>query len=247
MLCPFHIIICSSQKLGYYTLYIISDIASLCKRSCISNGKRYVQKLCKGFYQISLSASGRSDHKHIGFLNFNLIHGICSYSFIMIVNSYRHYFLGFLLSYHILIQCFFDLMRCRNIFQIQNRFFCLFFLLFFMDLFRLLSGILKTAQIDHTHIRHIHQIRIIKFSIIKLLVHGIKTFLHTICTDMYIIRQFDHRSGFTLRSAAEKTEFLLFFLFLIYHFVIIIVISHTDSLPLNIFYKISSVTVPYLP
>ena len=48
----------------------------------------------------------------------------------------------------------------------------------------LLHRILEAAQIDHTHIRHIQQVRIIELTLIKLLIHRIKALLHTVCADM---------------------------------------------------------------
>ena len=232
MLGTLHIIICRCQKFGNNALYIIANITGFCKRSGICNCKRHIQKFRQGFNQIGFTASGWSDHQHIRFLNFNLIHCICRHTFIVIVNRYRHYFLGFLLTDHILVKGFFDLMGSRNIFQIQNRFFLFLFLFFFLWL---LHRILEAAQIDHTHIRHIQQVRIIELTLIKLLIHRIKALLHTICADMYVIWKFDHRTGLALRSAAEKTEFFGFVsLFLcvfaaVYYFIIIIVLAHNDS------------------
>ena len=151
----------------------------------------------------------------------------------MVINSNRHNFLRLLLADHILVKSLFDLMRCRNILQIQNR---LLFFLFLLRFLRLLHRILETAQIDHAYIGHVQQIRIIEFPFIKLLIHGIKTLLHTVCTDMYVIRKLDHRACLALRSAAEETEFLsfIFLLFciciLFYYFIIIIInFAHNDS------------------
>ena len=121
VLCLLHIIICSRKELGYYALDIITDITSLCKRCGICNGKRYLKKSGKHLHQISLTAACRSDHQHIGFLDLNIIHGICGNSFIMVVYTYRHYLLGIFLSDHIFIQSCFDLMWCRNIFEIDHR------------------------------------------------------------------------------------------------------------------------------
>ena len=121
MLCFLHIIVCCCKKLGYHALDIIADIAGFCKRSCICNGKRHLQQLGEHFYQICLTASCRSDHQHIGFLDFNIIHSVCSNSLIMIIYSYRHNLLGIFLTDHIFIQCGLDLMWCRNILKIDHR------------------------------------------------------------------------------------------------------------------------------
>ena len=88
VLCTFHIVVCCCQKLRYHALNIISNIASLCQRCRICDRKRHIQKFGKCFYQIGLTASGWSDHQHIGFLNFYFIHSICCYTFIMIINGY---------------------------------------------------------------------------------------------------------------------------------------------------------------
>ena len=86
MLCFFHIVICSCKKLGYHTFNIIANVACLCKGGSVCNSKRYIQKSCKCFYKISLTASCRSDHQHVGFFNFNFIHGVCCHTLIMIIN-----------------------------------------------------------------------------------------------------------------------------------------------------------------
>ena len=142
MLRTLYIIICGCQQLGNHTLNIITDISCFRQRSRICDRKRHIQKLRQSLDQISLSTTSRPDHQHIGFLNLDLIHGIRCHTFIMIINSNRHHLLRSLLTDHILIQCLLDLMRRRNILQIQNR---LLFLLFLLRLLRLLNRILKTT------------------------------------------------------------------------------------------------------
>ena len=205
MLCFLHIIICCSKKLGDHTLNIVTNIACLCKRSSICNSQRHVQKSGKSFYQVGLSTSGRSDHQHIGLLYLNLIHSVCSHTLIMIIDSNRHYFLGSLLTNYIFVKACLDLMWCRDLLKINLWPGIFFFLLYFL---RTGNCILNTAQIDHTHIRHIKKIVQIQ-SVIHLLGHGVKAFLHTIITDMYIVRKLDHFACLALRTMTEKTEFLI--------------------------------------
>ena len=126
-----HIIVCRSQKFRYDTLNIISDITCFRQRCGVRNCQRHIQKLRQCLDQISLTTACRSDHKHIGFLNINIVHRVCCNSLIMIVYSYRHNLLGMFLTYHILIQRCLDLMRCRNLLKIQYRLGLLFFLLRF--------------------------------------------------------------------------------------------------------------------
>ena len=197
MLCFLHVIICRCKKLGYYTLDVIADISCLCKRCGICNSKRHLKKFGKHLHQISLTTACRSDHQHIGFLDLNIIHGVCGNSLIMIIDTYRHYFLGIFLSDHVFVQCCLDFMRCRNIFKIDHRLRGFGFLL---DFLRLISRILKTAEVDHTHIRHVKKIGII--SVTHLCIHSIETLLHAVCTDMYIIGKVNHLPCLTLRSAA---------------------------------------------
>ena len=155
MFCTLHIIVCRRQQLGNNTLYIITDISGFCKRRCISDSKRYIKKFRECLYKIGLTASGRSDHQHVGLLDFDLIHSVRRHTLIMIVNSHRHYFLSLVLTDHILVKSFFDFMWSRNVLKIQNR---LLLFLFLPGLLRLLNRILETAQIDHAYIRHIQKI-----------------------------------------------------------------------------------------
>ena len=150
----------------------------------------------------------------------------------MIVYSYRHHLLGIFLANHIFIQSCFDLMGCRNIFQIKCRFAGFFLFLYF---FRLLHRIVKITQIDHAHSRHVQQIGIIHLPIAHLLIHRIKALLHTIRTNMYIIGKVDHLPCLAFRSAAKKTVFLIlgivFFLhvFLFQLFSAVKLVCHIDS------------------
>ena len=211
MLCLLHIIVCCSQKLGHYALNIISDIASFCKGSSISDCQRHIQKPCQSLHKICLSASGRSDHQHVGLLNLDLIHSVCGNSLVMVVNCYRHYFFGTLLTDYIFIQAGLDLVRGRDLLQINCWLGPFFFLFYLMS-----SGdrILKASKIDHTYIWHIQKIAEIH-AIIHLLGHSVKALLHTIVTNMYIIWQLDHLSCLTLGTMTQETEFFIFILILI--------------------------------
>ena len=60
----------------------------------------------------------------------------------MVINSHRHCFLRIFLTYHILVQLRFDLVRSRNIFDIDLwRFF--WFILFLFDLLVLRNLVLQ--------------------------------------------------------------------------------------------------------
>ena len=219
MLSLLHIIISRCKQFGNNTFNIITNISCFCKRSRIGNRQRNIKQFGQCFDQIGLSASGRSDHQHIGFFNCDLIHGICCYTFIMVVNGNGHYLLGIFLTDHIFIQGSLDLMRCRNLLEIQDWFFLFCFFLFgFLPLSHL---ILETAEIDHADIWHIEQITIIKISCLHLLIHTVKASLHTVRTYMYIIRKIDHLTNLTLCPMTERTVLLRFFLV----FFLIIVIA----------------------
>ena len=126
-----HIVVCCCQKLGNNALNVIPNIACLSQRSRIRDRERHIQKLRQCLDKIGLATSCRSDHKHVGFLDSDIVHRICCNSLVVIVDRHRHNLLGMLLSDHVLIQCCFDLVRCRDLLKIQNRLSFLFFFLRF--------------------------------------------------------------------------------------------------------------------
>ena len=72
----------------------------------------------------------------------------------MVVNSHRHNLFRVILSDYIVIQTFFDLMRCRDLADIQNRLLFLFLFWFFLLYFLLVAK----WQIGHVYkldIRHL--------------------------------------------------------------------------------------------
>ena len=214
MLCPFHIIVSSRQKFGNNTLDIITNISGFRKRSGIRNSKGHIQQFRKCLYQISFTTSGRSDHQHIRLCNLHTIFTVVGRknSLIMIIHSDRYYFFGMFLTNHIFIQAGFNLMWRRNILHRKTFFRFLCFLFLFHSL---LPGNLvwQRGKINHTDVRHIvHQIIIIDITVI----HSIKTFLHTIRTDMNILRKCNHRSCFAFRSPAQKADFFKFIFLIIY-------------------------------
>ena len=135
MFCLFYVIISGCKQFAYNAFDVIPDIAGFGKRSSICDCKRYIKQSCQCLDQIGFSTSGWSNHKHIGFFDFNFIGIVCKYSFIMIVNGHRHYFFCIFLSNYIRIQAFFDFMRCRYTADIKylfgDFFICFFFRLSF--------------------------------------------------------------------------------------------------------------------
>lgn len=98
-------------------------------------------------------------------------------------------------------------------------------------------------QIDHTDIRHVKQIAIIKIATLHLCVHAVETSLHAVRTYMYIIRKIDHLSCLTLGTVTEGTELLRFIIigliiciliFFLYD-LIIVFICHINSFHLQRF------------
>ena len=241
MLSLLNIIISCRKKLRNNALDIITNVPGFCKGSRICDRKRHIQKFRKCLDQISLTTSGRSDHQHIGFLDCDFIHCIGRNTFIMIINGNGHNLFRILLSDHIFIKCCLDLVWCGNLFQIEDR---IFLFTFFLLWFRLLSHlILEAAQIDHTDIRHVKQIAIIKIATLHLCVHAVETSLHAVRTYMYIIRKIDHLSCLTLRTMTEGTELLRFIIigliiciliFFLYD-LIIVFICHINSFHLQRF------------
>ena len=206
MFCPFHIIVCRSQKLGYHTLDIVSDITCFCQGGRISDRKWHIQKTCQGLHQVGFSGTGRSDHQHIGFLNLHIIAGWGKHSFIMIVNRYRHDLFRMLLSDDVFIQTGFDHMGRRDVFDGK---FLLRGLFLFFFLHPLLFGnlILKAGQIYHAYVRHVVQHIVIVYIAV---VHRIEAFLHTLRTDVDPSGQADHFSCFTLGTPAHEADLFVF-------------------------------------
>ena len=133
MLRPLHIVIGCRKQFGNHALDIITDITGFRQGSCIRDRKRHIQQFCQCLHQVSLTASGRSDHQHIGLRDLHLTAFLfrTEHPFVMIVDADRDNFLRMLLSDHIFIQLRFDLMWRRNI--LHGKFLFLFFcFLFFL-------------------------------------------------------------------------------------------------------------------
>ena len=232
----FYIIIRGGQKFRHHAFDIVADISRLGQRRCVRDRQRNIQKPGKGPDKICLAASCGPYHQHIGLLDLNLVHGICGNALIVIVYCHRHDFLGVFLAYHIFVQRRLDLMGSRYLLQIQRRLFLLrLFLLWRLP--GLCHLVLKASQIDHAHAGHIEQIGIIKAAPADLLVYAVKTLLHTVRTDMYIIGKIDQFPGLALRPAAESTEShrILFFFVMAVVFspgnLVFIIICHIYSFP----------------
>ena len=112
----FNIKIRSLNKTQQNILNIFTDIACLCKRCSIGNGKRNIQYFRKCLSKQSFSASCRSQKKNITLLKFNV--GISVFrinSLIVIVYGNRKAFLCRILSYYVAVKLFFYFNRLRNI------------------------------------------------------------------------------------------------------------------------------------
>ena len=118
-----------------------------------------------------------------------------------------------------------NLVRCRNISQINL---ILHFLFFFFLLFNLLLirnihiNIIEVHIAKSRHIIHLHHIIIVNSTIIN----RIKCSLHTICTYINIIRHTNHLTGFTFRSSAYITYLFIFIITIV---CIIYIITHLFS------------------
>ena len=122
----------------------------------------------------------------------------------MIIDRHCHGLLCTFLTYHILIQSGLDLMRCRNIFNIQLRKF-LWFLFFLLDLFCFWLHSFQIRKIQKLHSRHIHHFSQIQ----RTAAHRIKASLHTVRTHRNMVRKIDHLPGHTLRSVTDKADLLV--------------------------------------
>ena len=134
MLRTFYIIICCSKKFTYYTFDIIAYVACFSKCSRICNREWHIQKFCQCLNQICLTTTCWSNHKHVGFFDFDtIIFRLCHNTFIVIVNCYGHYFLCVFLSNYIFIKACLNLVWRWNGMNIQNRFYFLFLFLFLLE------------------------------------------------------------------------------------------------------------------
>ena len=114
-------------------------------------------------------------------------------------------------------------MRCRNIFDIDNRLLLLARFLF-LNFFRLRhSESLQVCQINHADAWHSSFVLILVTRNIihrkSTIVHRIKGSLHTITADTDIARDFNHFPCNTLCSVTDVADVLVFF-FLLFRFVL---------------------------
>ena len=125
-----------------------------------------------------------------------------------------------LLSDHVFIQTRLDLVRCRNLMNIQYRLFPVLRLLLFEPLLiRNSSLALQIIDIDkadigeplsHGLVQIVHHGRIIQHSHIVKLADRIHGLVHTVTAHRNIIRKLEHLARLALRTAADKTDILIF-------------------------------------
>ena len=124
-----------------------------------------------------------------------------------------------LLSHHILVQACFDLVRRRNILDVQDGLDILFFLFL---LYLLLVGNtalpLQVSDVYEANVRHAalqHVVHILlklwigEHPLIIKLAYRIHGLVHTIITDTDAVGQFKHLSRLALRPAADKAHILI--------------------------------------
>ena len=135
----------------------------------------------------------------------------------MIVYRYRNDFFGFFLSHYIFIQACLDLMRCRNIFDVEYRFGTFGFL--FLLEFLLVGNAAVSLKICQIHkadvgesvlsVKLVEIIRIVQHALVVELAHGLHSFVHAVIADTDMIRQLEHSAGFALRSSADEADILV--------------------------------------
>ena len=135
----------------------------------------------------------------------------------MVVYRYRNDFFGFFLSHYIFIQACLDLMRCRNIFDVEYRFGTFGFL--FLLEFLLVGNAAVSLKICQIHkadvgesvlsVKLVEIIRIVQHALVVELAHGLHSFVHAVIADTDMIRQLEHSAGFALRSSADEADILV--------------------------------------
>ena len=121
MLRTLHIIVRRRKQLADYTLNVVAYVTCLRERRRVRDRKRHIQKPRKRLNQICLAAAGRSDHKHVGLLNLHAVLFIRRNPLVVIIDRNRHHLFCLLLSDHIFIERRLDLVRCRDLLNVDNR------------------------------------------------------------------------------------------------------------------------------
>ena len=115
-----HIIVSYLKQAGQNTFNIFSHISCFGQHSRIYNGKRHMEQLSNGTSQQSLSGSGTSHHNDVRLFNLHIILILrLKQTFVMIIHRYSQIAFCIILTNHILVQEFFDILRLRELRQIQ--------------------------------------------------------------------------------------------------------------------------------
>ena len=135
----------------------------------------------------------------------------------MVVYRYRNDFFGFFLSHYIFIQACLDLMRCRNIFDVEYRFGTFGFL--FLLEFLLVGDAAVSLEVCQIHKADVGEsvlsaelvqiARIIQHALVVELAHSLHGLVHAVIANADMIRQLEHSAGFALRSAADEADILV--------------------------------------
>ena len=127
----------------------------------------------------------------------------------MVVYRYRNDFFGFFLSHYIFIQACLDLMRCRNIFDVEYRF-GIFGFLFLLEFSLEVCQIHKADVGESVLSAELVQIaRIIQHALVVELAHSLHGLVHAVIANADMIRQLEHSAGFALRSSADEADILV--------------------------------------
>ena len=115
-----HIIVSHLQQTCQDTLDILSHIARLGQHGRIDNSERHMKQFCDGTSQQSLSRSRASHHDYVRFLDLHIRLILrLQQTFVVVVHCHRQVTLGLILSDDILVQKILDVLRLREIVQIQ--------------------------------------------------------------------------------------------------------------------------------
>ena len=220
---PLHVVVRGGEQFGNHAFNIVSDVSRLRQAGRVRNGKRHIQKPCEGLHQIGFSGTGGPDHEDVGLFNLNIVHGVCRYTLIVIINRHGNDLFRLLLTDHVLVQAGLDLVRGGNIFNVKNRLLSLFLilrLLFDLLFVRNSAGSLQIRQVHKADVgvfsilihvvEHVHELRIVQKPLIIILAHRVHGAVHAVLADADIVGKVVHLSRLAFRPAADEAHVLVF-------------------------------------
>ena len=118
-----NIAICGSNELKQDILDIFTNVTSLGKGGCVSNGKRNLKKTSKCLSKQGFTSTGWAQEQDVGLCNLNILLAFLRLivarknTTIVVVHRYRHSTLCVFLTHYVLRQLIVNLMRSWQIFD----------------------------------------------------------------------------------------------------------------------------------